>query len=176
MSLPFIPVVDVSAAERWRALDFRWSQDARSDAGVQQGDKATLCNDKGEITGDMSWKNRRTTGDFGETKMAGKCFCQVWPDLSFQESMFFFFLGGLLFGYAISTPSGDDPRSLFCLGKMGSITNRYGCEFMLHQLHGYGSWWIFHEKTEEVRSSFFLLRLVICLHIVHDYSADYTSG
>ena len=96
MSLPFIPVVDVSAAERWRALDFRWSQDARSDAGVQQGDKATICNDKGEITGDMSWKNRRTTGDFGETKMAGKCFCQVWPDLSFQESMFFFW-GGATF-------------------------------------------------------------------------------
>ena len=145
MMLPFIPVV-FSVPQSGEEL---LTLDGHKMLGAMPGSnrETTICNDKGEITGDMSWKNRRTTGDFGETTMAGKCFCQVWPDLSFQESMFF------------STPSGDDPRSFFCyfcLGKMGYITNRYGCEFMLHQLHGYGSWWIFQrEKTGEVRSSLF---------------------
>jgi hypothetical protein len=100
---------------------------------------------------EKSKNNRRFWGN----KNGWEVFLSGVARLEFPRIHVFFFLGGLLFGYAISTPSGDDPRSLFCLGKMGSITNRYGCEFMLHQLHGYGSWWIFHEKTEEVRSSFF---------------------
>ena len=176
MSLPFIPVVDVSAAERWRALDFRWSQDARSDAGVQQGTKQRYATIKGRSRGICHGKIEEQQAILGQQKWLGSVFARCGQTWVSKNPCFF--LGGATFWLRHFNTIWGWPSLLLLFGENGIyITNRYGCEFMLHQLHGYGSWWIFQrEKTEEVRSSYFWLGLVICLHIVHDYSADYTSG
>lgn len=99
MSLPFIPVVDVSAAERWRALDFRWSQDARSDAGVQQGTKQRYATIKGRSRGICHGKIEEQQAILGKQKWLGSVFARCGQTWVSKNPCFFW--GG---GYFLATP------------------------------------------------------------------------